>query len=222
MIYNDCSQCEAYCILEGYEGLVQGGNMIQRTQSEDVRGYLSEGGTLIGSARCASFRERRGRLKAAKNLVEHGINALIVCGGDGTLTGANIFRQEWSGLLQELIGTNELKKEQTLSLQYLSIAGLSGSIDNDICSTSATIGCYSALHRICNAVDCINDTAQSHHRAFVIEVMGRNCGWLALMAGISTGADFVFIPESPPKDWKTAIGTIVQKVRGSTTQAAHI
>lgn len=82
----------------------------------------------------------------------------------------------------------------------LTIVGLVGSIDNDMPQTDITIGAYTALHRICEAVDCISSTAQSHSRAFVIEVMGRNCGWLALMAGIATGADFVFLPEDPPKD----------------------
>jgi 6-phosphofructokinase 1 len=181
-----------------------------------VREYLSEGGTLIGSARCNLFKERPGRLKAAKNLVQHGINTLVVRGGDGTLTGANIFRREWPGLLQELVDSREISKDQIVFLQHLRIAGLSGSIDNDICHTSATIGCYSALQQICNSVDCINDTAQSHQRAFVIEVMGRHCGWLALMAGISTGADFVFVPESPPEDWKVTMGLIVGKVGDSS------
>lgn len=196
--------CESYAIYEGYEGLVQGGSLIKKMSWEDVRGWLSEGGTLIGTARCMSFRERPGRLTAAKNLVNAGIDALIICGGDGSLTGADIFRDEWPGLLAELVKTNELTEEQTRPYQHLTIVGLVGSIDNDMSSTDTTIGAYSSLQRICEAVDSIGATALSHSRAFVIEVMGRHCGWLALMAGVSTGADFVFIPERPPseEDWQ--------------------
>jgi 6-phosphofructokinase 1 len=206
--------CEAYAIYEGYEGLVQGGDLIRQMLWEDVRGWLSEGGTLIGTARCASFRERPGRLKAAKNLIIKGIDALIICGGDGSLTGADLFRAEWSGLLAELVETKELTAEQTLPFKHLNIVGLVGSIDNDMSSTDATIGAYSSLSRICQAVDFIDATALSHQRAFVIEVMGRHCGWLALMAGISTGADFIFIPESPPeKGWQEQMCEVIAKHR---------
>jgi 6-phosphofructokinase 1 len=206
--------CEAYCIYEGYEGLVNGGDLIKRAEWDDVRGYLSEGGTLIGTARCMSFKERWGRLKAAKNMVVHGIDALIVCGGDGSLTGADTFRKEWPGLLEELVHTNELTAEAVHPFKTLNIVGLVGSIDNDMSSTDATIGCYSSLHQICKSVDSINDTAQSHQRAFIVEVMGRHCGWLALMAGISTGADFLFIPEQPPElNWKDSMCSIIQEHR---------
>ena len=95
--------CEAYCVHEGYEGLVEGGDLIRKAQWEDVRGWLSEGGTLIGTARCKAFTERPGRLKAAKNMIDNGINALVICGGDGSLTGADTFRGEWPGLLEELV-----------------------------------------------------------------------------------------------------------------------
>jgi len=213
--------CEAYCVYEGYEGLVQGNegkepehHMIRKAEWDDVRGFLSEGGTLIGSARCASFRERWGRLKAAKNMVTEGIDALVVCGGDGSLTGADTFRKEWKGLLKELVEKGELTNEQIKPFDTLNIVGLVGSIDNDMSSTDATIGCYSSLHRICESVDSINDTAQSHQRAFIVEVMGRHCGWLALMAGIATGSDFLFIPESPPgREWKKQMGEIIMKHR---------
>jgi 6-phosphofructokinase 1 len=117
--------------------------------------------------------------------------------------------------MQELIEKKELTSEQVEPFKSLNVVGLVGSIDNDMSSTDATIGCYSALHRICECVDSINDTAQSHQRAFIIEVMGRHCGWLALMAGISTGADFLFIPESPPaENWKQEMSTIIKKHRG--------
>lgn len=205
--------CEAYGVYEGYEGLVQGGDLIKQMYWEDVRGWLSEGGTLIGTARCKAFTERPGRLRAAKNMVMKGIDALVICGGDGSLTGADIFRDEWPGLIKELVESKQLTKQQVEPFKHLNIVGLVGSIDNDMSSTDATIGCYSSLGRICEAVDCIDATAFSHQRAFVIEVMGRHCGWLALMAGVSTGADFTFIPEKPPSEnWESDMCTIIAKV----------
>ncbi|KAI4108485.1 MAG: hypothetical protein L6R37_001089 [Teloschistes peruensis] len=206
--------CEAYGIYEGYEGLVQGGKLIRQMKWEDVRGYLSEGGTLIGTARCKAFMERPGRLKAARNMVMAGIDALIICGGDGSLTGADTFRKEWQGLLKELVDNKELTSDQIAPFRHLNIVGLVGSIDNDMSSTDATIGCYSSLGRICEAVDYIDATAFSHQRAFVIEVMGRHCGWLALMAGVSTGADFVFIPEKPPSEnWEEEMCGVISRHR---------
>ncbi|KTW30802.1 6-phosphofructokinase [Pneumocystis carinii B80] len=207
--------CEAYFIYEGYKGLVEGGNMIKRAFWSDVRGWLSEGGTLIGTSRCMTFKEKQGKLSAVKNLILNEISSLIICGGDGSLTGANIFRSEWSSLIEELISTNVLTRKQVENHMNLHIIGLVGSIDNDMASTDVTIGAYSSLHRICDSVDSIGATALSHSRAFVIEVMGRNCGWLALMAGISTGADLVFIPESPPfeDDWQSEICKTIKKQR---------
>ncbi|KAL2850468.1 phosphofructokinase-domain-containing protein [Aspergillus pseudodeflectus] len=208
------SDCEAYAVFEGYEGLVNGGDMIRQLHWEDVRGWLSRGGTLIGSARCMSFRERPGRLRAAKNMILRGIDALVVCGGDGSLTGADVFRSEWPGLLDELVKTGELTTEQIKPYTVLNIVGLVGSIDNDMSGTDATIGCYSSLTRICDAVDDVFDTAFSHQRGFVIEVMGRHCGWLALMAAISTGADWLFIPEMPPRDgWEDDMCETITKNR---------
>jgi len=205
--------CESYAIFEGYEGLVQGGDMIKQMGWEDVRGWLSEGGTLIGTARCMAFMQRPGRLKAAKNLILKGIDALVICGGDGSLTGADKFRAEWPGLLDELVATKELTEEDINPYKYLNIVGLVGSIDNDMSSTDATIGCYSSLTRICQAVDFIDATAFSHQRAFVIEVMGRHCGWLALMAGLSTGADYIFIPENPPpENWEDEMCQVISRV----------
>jgi 6-phosphofructokinase 1 len=208
------SGCESYAVHEGYEGLVQGGDLIRRMHWEDVRGWLSRGGTLIGSARCKSFLTRDGRLKAAKNMVVRGIDALIVCGGDGSLTGADVFRSEWPGLLKELVERGQLNNEQIKPYPSLNIVGAAGSIDNDLSTTDATIGCYSSLHRICEAVDEVFDTAASHQRGFVIEVMGRRCGWLALMSAISSGADWLFIPEMPPLDgWEDTMCDIIARVR---------
>ena len=208
--------CESYAIYEGYEGMVKGGSLIKKMEWEDVRGWLSEGGTLIGTARCKAFRERPGRLAAAKNLILNGIDAVIICGGDGSLTGADLFRSEWPGLLRELVDTGDLQPSQVAPFEYLAICGLVGSIDNDMTGTDATIGCYSSLTRICQAVDYIDATAYSHSRAFVVEVMGRHCGWLALMAGVSTGADFVFLPEKPPaQGWENEMCAIISKVRAT-------
>ena len=217
--------CDAFGIYEGYEGLVRGGDLIKQMYWEDVRGWLSEGGTLIGTARCKAFYERPGRLQAAKNMVINGIDALVICGGDGSLTGADKFRAEWPGLLEELVREKELSAEQIRPYKHLNIVGLVGSIDNDMSSTDATIGCYSSLGRICQAVDYIDATAFSHQRAFVIEVMGRHCGWLALMAGVSTGADFVFIPENPPSvHWEDQMCKVISKasVKGLIAIQANI
>ncbi|KAK1779952.1 phosphofructokinase-domain-containing protein [Copromyces sp. CBS 386.78] len=206
--------CDAYCVYEGYEGLVRGGDLIKKMDWYDVRGWLSEGGTLIGTARCMAFYERAGRLTAAKNLILNGIDALIICGGDGSLTGADRFRAEWPSLLDELVSTGELKAEQIHAYKHLNLVGIVGSIDNDLSGTDATVGCYSALARICMCVDLIEATASSHSRAFVVEVMGRHCGWLALMAGVATGADFIFIPEKPREDnWREEMCNVVQQHR---------
>ncbi|QUC18038.1 uncharacterized protein UV8b_02279 [Ustilaginoidea virens] len=206
--------CDAFAVYEGYEGLVQGGNLIKKMEWHDVRGWLSEGGTLIGTARCMAFYEREGRRRAAKNMVLHGIDALIICGGDGSLTGADKFRAEWPSLLEELVANGELSTDQVAPYKHLNIVGIVGSIDNDLSGTDATVGCYSALSRICEMVDYIEATASSHSRAFVIEVMGRHCGWLALLAGVATGADFVFIPERPQEhDWRQDMSEVVNRHR---------
>ncbi|CAI5765498.1 ATP-dependent 6-phosphofructokinase, muscle type [Podarcis lilfordi] len=146
------------------------------------------------------FRAREGRLKAARNLVKRGITNLCVIGGDGSLTGADTFRAEWTSLLQELVKTGGITAEEASKSSYLNIVGMVGSIDNDFCGTDMTIGTDSALHRIMEIVDAITTTAQSHQRTFVLEVMGRHCGYLALVTALASGADWVFIPESPPED----------------------
>ncbi|NXS68636.1 PFKAM protein, partial [Pandion haliaetus] len=161
---------------------------------------VPQGGTVIGSARCQDFRTREGRLKAARNLVKRGITNLCVIGGDGSLTGADTFRAEWSSLLAELVKVGGITAEEAKKSSYLNIVGMVGSIDNDFCGTDMTIGTDSALHRIMEIVDAITTTAQSHQRTFVLEVMGRHCGYLALITALACGADWVFIPESPPED----------------------
>jgi len=208
------SGCTAFAVYEGYQGLVDGGDMIKEMQWEDVRGWISEGGTLIGTARCKAFMERPGRLTAANNMIEKGIDALVICGGDGSLTGADKFRAEWPSLVDELVSSGKRKSHEVEGYRHLNIVGLVGSIDNDLSSTDATIGCYSSLQRICQSIDYIDATALSHQRAFVIEVMGRHCGWLALMAGVTCGADFIFIPENPPSEqWEDDMCSIIKKHR---------
>ncbi|XP_036374563.1 ATP-dependent 6-phosphofructokinase, platelet type-like isoform X4 [Megalops cyprinoides] len=190
---------KVYFIHEGYQGMVDGGDNIKEAKWESVSSMLQVGGTVIGSARCKEFRTREGRLKAAHNLVQRGITNLCVIGGDGSLTGANLFREEWSGLLEELVQQGLINEEAAQTYSALHIVGMVGSIDNDFCGTDMTIGTDSALHRIIEVVDAIMTTAQSHQRTFVLEVMGRHCGYLALVSALACGADWVLIPEMPPE-----------------------
>ncbi|XP_043592092.1 ATP-dependent 6-phosphofructokinase isoform X3 [Bombus pyrosoma] len=194
--------CKVFFINEGYQGMVDGGNNIVEANWSSVSCIIHKGGTVIGSARCKDFRERAGRRKAAKNLVTRGIANLVVIGGDGSLTGANLFKEEWSDLLKELAEAGEITSEQAEKYQHLHIAGMVGSIDNDFCGTDMTIGTDSALHRIIESIDAIVSTAYSHQRTFIMEVMGRHCGYLAIVGALAAEADFVFCPESPPPaDW---------------------
>ncbi|XP_037135645.1 ATP-dependent 6-phosphofructokinase, platelet type isoform X1 [Syngnathus acus] len=191
---------KVYFIREGYQGMVDGGENIIEATWESVSSMLQVGGTVIGSARCKDFRTHEGRLKAALNLVKLGITNLCVIGGDGSLTGANLFREEWSGLLAELVEQGSIERQSVETYSALHIVGMVGSIDNDFCGTDMTIGTDSALHRIIEVVDAIMTTAQSHQRTFVLEVMGRHCGYLALVSALACGADWVLIPEMPPED----------------------
>uniref|UniRef100_A0A674IXC9 ATP-dependent 6-phosphofructokinase n=1 Tax=Terrapene triunguis TaxID=2587831 RepID=A0A674IXC9_9SAUR len=206
---------KVYFVHEGYQGLVDGGDNIQEATWERVSMMLQLGGTVIGSARCQDFRTREGRLKAARNLVKRGITNLCVIGGDGSLTGANTFQAEWSSLLVELVKTGGVTAEEAKNSSHLNIVGMVGSIDNDFCGTDMTIGTDSALHRIMEIVDAITTTAQSHQRTFVLEVMGRHCGYLALITALACGADWVFIPESPPEDdWEEHLCRRLIETRG--------
>ncbi|XP_035223402.1 ATP-dependent 6-phosphofructokinase-like isoform X2 [Stegodyphus dumicola] len=191
--------CRVFFIKEGYQGMVDGGDHIIEATWASVSGIIHKGGTVIGSARCQDFRGREGRLKAALNLVKNGITNLVVIGGDGSLTGANQFRQDWSSLLDELVTKGQITAEKKAQCSHLNIVGMVGSIDNDFCGTDMTIGTDSALHRIMEAIDAIVTTASSHQRTFILEVMGRHCGYLALVGALASEADFVFIPEWPPE-----------------------
>jgi 6-phosphofructokinase 1 len=198
---------DVFAVYEGYLGLLSGGTFIRRMASMDVAGLLHRGGSALGSARSEEFRTRDGRRRAARNLLEVGIDALVVIGGDGSLTGADIFRREWPQLLEELVEEGAVDRATVERHPRLRLAGLVGSIDNDMFGTNMTIGADTALHRITEALDAIHSTAASHQRSFVIEVMGRNCGYLALMSSLAAGANWVLIPESPPDtdDWEDAM-----------------
>jgi len=196
-----------FAIREGYEGAVAGGDRFVPMSWSAVGGILHQGGTAIGTARSDRFRSREGRAQAALNFLRAGIDSLVVIGGDGSLAGADLLRQEWRSLMDELVAAGHVDAQTAGQAIAFSIVGLVGSIDNDMSGTDITIGADTALHRITEAIDAIASTAASHQRTFVIEVMGRHCGYLALMGAIATGASFVLIPESPPEvdDWAAAM-----------------
>lgn len=163
-----------YGIEAGYKGMIDGA--IFEMGHSDVANIMSRGGTILRTARSAEFRTQEGRAKAAENLKKRGIEGVVVIGGDGSLTGAKIMEEEYG----------------------IKTSGIPGSIDNDIYGTDVSLGVDTALNVIMGCVDMINNTASSHSRTFIIEVMGRRCGYLAVMAGIATGADAVIIPEEKP------------------------
>ncbi|MDD4638086.1 MAG: 6-phosphofructokinase [Bacteroidales bacterium] len=158
-------------IYRGYKGLITGEIIPFKTQN--VSNIIQQGGTILKTARCQEFMTPEGRIMAHDTLVNEGIDALVVIGGDGSLTGARIFAQEFN----------------------FPVVGLPGTIDNDLFGTDTTIGYDTALNTIVEAVDKIRDTATSHDRLFFIEVMGRDAGFLALNGAIASGAEAAIIPE---------------------------
>ena len=158
-------------IYRGYKGLVDGD--IKEFKTQNVSNIIKTGGTILKTARCKEFTTPEGRKMAYDNMVKEGIDALVVIGGDGSLTGARIFANEYN----------------------VPIVGLPGTIDNDLYGTDKTIGYDTALNTIMDCVDKIRDTATSHERLFFIEVMGRDAGFLALNGAIATGAEAAIIPE---------------------------
>ncbi|MBD1430332.1 6-phosphofructokinase [Sphingobacterium litopenaei] len=158
-------------VKRGYDGLVNGD--IIPMDAKSVANIIQRGGTILKTARSDEFRTYEGRKKAYENIKKLGIDALVVIGGDGTFTGASKFIEEFD----------------------IPIIGLPGTIDNDLAGTDFTIGYDTAINTVVDAVDKIRDTAESHDRLFVIEVMGRDSGLIALRSGISTGAEAVLIPE---------------------------
>ncbi|MEA5119461.1 MAG: 6-phosphofructokinase, partial [Propionicimonas sp.] len=203
-----------FAIYEGYQGMVDGGEGIGELGWEDVSSILHRGGTMIGTFRSKDFRERRGRKAAARNLLTAGIDRLIVIGGDGSLSGLDQFRAEWPELLAELVAEGAISPQTAAAHPSLLAAGLVGSIDNDLVGTDMTIGADTALHRITDAIDALASTAASHQRSFVVEVMGRHCGYLALMSAIAGGCDYVLIPELPPADgWEDQLCAALRRSR---------
>jgi 6-phosphofructokinase 1 len=186
---------EVVGIHEGWQGVVDGGAKFEPFNWRSVGGILQLGGTILGTARSEAFRTLAGRRQAARNLAIRGIDGLVVIGGDGSLTGALLLFQEWEEHLRALAADGQIPAEKRENIRPLRIVGLPGSIDNDQFGTDMSIGADTALNTIVEAVDRLKSTADSHQRTFVVEVMGRRCGYLALMGAVATGADWVLIPE---------------------------
>lgn len=159
-------------VINGYTGLING--EFRPLGARDVGGILQRGGTILQTSRSKRFMEPAGQRDAIRKINEAGIDALVVIGGEGSMNGAYALHQ-----------------------QGVKVIGLPGSIDNDIWGTNLSIGADTAMNTIMDAVDKLRDTASSHNRAFLIETMGRNCGFLAVMAGIACGAEMVLVPELP-------------------------
>ena len=162
---------ECVGVFRGFQGLVEGD--FKALDARSVKNLINRGGTFLKSARSKDFFEKEGREKAHQNLVKENVDALVAIGGDGTFRGANIFIKEFD----------------------FPIVGLPGTIDNDIHGTDNTIGYDTALNTVVEAIDKIRDTANSHNRLFLVEVMGRDAGHIALNAGIGAGAEEILIPE---------------------------
>lgn len=158
-------------IYQGYQGMIEGDFIEMNARS--VNNIINKGGTILKSARCKEFRTKEGRQKAYENLVNAGIDAFVVIGGDGSFTGAMIFSNEFN----------------------FPVMGIPGTIDNDIYGTTYTLGFDTALNTVVEAIDKIRDTASSHNRLFFVEVMGRDVGHIALNTGVGAGAEEILIPE---------------------------
>ncbi|MBP2833609.1 6-phosphofructokinase [Aquimarina sp. U1-2] len=172
-VVRSCSYYNIKCsgVFKGYEGLIH--NQIEELNARSVRNIINKGGTFLKSARSKDFRAVEGRQKAYANLKKNNIDALVVIGGDGSFTGALKLSEEFN----------------------FPVVGIPGTIDNDINGTDYTIGYDTALNTVVEAIDKIRDTASSHNRLFLIEVMGRDAGDIALNAGIGAGAEEILIPE---------------------------
>jgi len=172
-VVRSCAYHNLECvgIYRGYQGLIEGD--FEELGPRSVKNIINKGGTFLKSARSKEFRTKEGRQKAYDHLIKNQIDALVAIGGDGTFTGASIFMEEFD----------------------FPIVGLPGTIDNDINGTDYTIGYDTALNTVVEAIDKIRDTANSHNRLFLIEVMGRDAGDIALNAGIGAGAEEILIPE---------------------------
>jgi 6-phosphofructokinase 1 len=170
-------------IYRGYDGMISGD--FQLMERKSVANIIQRGGTILKTARSEEFRTVEGRKKAYEQLVKHNVDAIVAIGGDGTFTGANIFYDEYK----------------------VPVIGLPGTIDNDLIGTDFTIGYDTAINTVIDAVDKIRDTAESHDRLFIVEVMGRDSGLIALRSGIGTGAEAILIPET-----KTDIHALINRL----------
>ena len=186
---------EVVGIHEGWQGVLLGGAYYRPFNWRSAGGILQMGGTILGTARSEAFRTLEGRRQAVHNLVEAGIQGLVVIGGDGSLTGALRLSEEWQEHIKALAAEEAIDQEKAIDPPPLRIVGLPGSIDNDLYGTEMSHGADTALNTIVEAVDKLSSTADAHQRTFVVEVMGRRCGYLALMGAVATGADWVLIPE---------------------------
>lgn len=173
-------------ILRGYDGMISG--EFKPMDRKSVANIIQRGGTMLKTARSEEFRTKEGRKKAYEQLKKHHIDALVAIGGDGTFTGANIFNAEFD----------------------IPVIGLPGTIDNDLIGTDFTIGYDTAINTVIDAVDKIRDTAESHDRLFIVEVMGRDSGLIALRSGIGSGAEAILIPET-----KTDINALLSRLEHS-------
>lgn len=162
---------EVYGINNGFKGMIE--DDIVQLNGKSVSDIIQRGGTFLGTARSKEFMTPEGRTKAYENLKKRGINGLCVIGGDGSLRGAAALAKEHG----------------------ISIVGLPGTIDNDVWGTDYTIGCDTAANTIIDAINKLRDTASAHRRCAVLEVMGRRCGWLAMVTGIAGGAEYILVPE---------------------------
>ena len=171
---------EVVGINRGYQGMIEGD--FTEMDSRSVMNIIQRGGTILMTARSEEFKTEKGRKKAYENLVKHKVDAVVVIGGDGSFKGAGIFSREFD----------------------IPFVGIPGTIDNDMYGTDFTIGFDTALNTVTEAIDKIKDTAYSHGRTFFVEVMGRDAGFIALQAGIATGAEMVLIPEIDGQEEKLA------------------
>jgi 6-phosphofructokinase 1 len=185
-LYNNIA---VFGIYEGYKGLIEGN--IKPLVTSDVSNIIQRGGTILKSARCKEFQTKEGRQKAFENIQKFNLDGIVAIGGDGTFTGANIFNKEFN----------------------IPFIGIPGTIDNDLYGTDYAIGYDTALNTVIEAVDKIRDTANSHNRLFLVEVMGRDAGFLALRSGIGVGAEAILIPETP-----TYINELITKLESGTKQ----
>jgi len=179
---------DVYGIMRGYAGMID--NDIFKMETRSVANIIQRGGTILKTGRCKEFFEYEGRKKAYANLKKHGINGLVIIGGDGSFRGAQVFSHEFD----------------------IPCIGVPGTIDKDIAGTDFTIGFDTAVNTAVEAIDKIRDTMDAHDRLFVIEVMGRDSGYIALHSGIATGAENILIPEKET-DIEGILSALMEKER---------